>query len=467
MNEVSMNENLFNPEAEEAVLSIVLNHADKIYELAGLKHYMFSSKPAQEIYKQLESMVANNVPLNIPLLENYLATFGSLEAIGGVEHLKYLQSREYDPETMKHYSAIVIGNYKARGLISITAGVSPDSITNAENVDSAIFQIRDKLDGLLQVTGGESTQRIGNIVSDVWKELKRRMEHKGIHGVSTGYNNLDKVTSGFGKGELWYIAGRPGQGKTAFLCNLILNGALAEVPTKSVMFSLEMDRQSLIERLIAAYTDLELSTTLRMGYMTVEDANRVTETLNLFKSLPIYIDTNFSSNVDYIKTSIRKLARTDGLDIAYIDYIQLLAERDTDATQALGKISRDLKLLAGELGIPIVVASQLNRQVEMRPDKRPILSDLRQSGNLEEDADGVIGLYRESYYKETKDTLVELETILLKQRNGPTGSLMLDFDLRSNSIKEKHKNDGKQTKKEGPRVGEGTRSVVEQIFGQG
>ena len=228
------------------------------------------------------------------------------------------------------------------------------------------------------------------------------------------------MTSGKDGGELWIIAGRPGMGKTALMLNMLDTDA--KQGKKGLFFSLEMKKQILVERLLAIETGIHLYPNIRMGDLDADELQEIKNTLGVFKHYPIFLDTSFIASLEYLEMMIRKYKYSEDIEVVYVDYVQLLAERDADATQALGRISRRCKLLAEEYDIPIVIASQLNRLVEVRTNKRPILSDLRQSGNLEEDADIVLGLYRDKKYnlKTPDPRLCELGVI--KQRNGPTRS---------------------------------------------
>jgi replicative DNA helicase len=292
-----------------------------------------------------------------------------------------------------------------------------------------------------------------------------RNDAPGIPGISTGLRGLDRVTAGKMGGDFWLIAGRPGMGKTALMCNMLLSDAKQN--KKGIMFSLEMNKQLLVERMLSITTGIPLYPNIRMGDLNEVELGTIKESLNLFQTYPLYLDTNFIASLEYLETMIRKYKHLKDIDIVYVDYIQLLAERESDQTHAIGRISRKCKLLAEELDITVVAASQLNRTLEGRQNKRPILPDLRQSGNLEEDGDIIVGLYRDKKYNlKTPDPNL-MEAIVLKQRNGPTKTVYLDFKEETNKVKDKEGlNDDEQTKEEGEQVGKTARASAKQRVGE-
>jgi len=226
-------------------------------------------------------------------------------------------------------------------------------------------------------------------------------------------------------GELWVVAGRPGMGKTAYFCNAMLKQGASNIPL--LMFSLEMKKGPLVERMLAIETGIS-SNDMRMGMLNQEKIDALSDKIKEIKDYPIHIDSNYFSDINYIVTTARRYKALHGIEVIYLDYLQLLAERTSDATNEIGRITRALKLLANDIDVSIVMGSQLSRGVEARPDKRPQLQDLRQSGNIEEDADIVLGLYRDVLYNKKTSDKDLLELLLLKHRNGPTGMLPVGFE---------------------------------------
>jgi replicative DNA helicase len=391
---------------------------------------MFSSSPNQLLFSTIEELIGQGLVPEVNLLDSHMKAKGKDLQIGGREYLNYLAKCTYDVANINEFEKMVIRSYQARTLISVVSKI-PERIMETKDIDGAMAGLRVTLDKLSENLGGEDTEVLLNILQGTWTNIVERVEHPGLRGVTTGVDTVDSATAGMCEGEVWYIAGRPGMGKTAHMCNMMLAQGKAGIP--ALMFSFEMVKQSLAERLLALDTGIN-SFNLRTGALNQAELNRLSESIKGIKSLPIHVDSNFNGDINYITSTTRKYVRNYGVRVAYLDYIQLAAERGLDATNELGRISRQLKLLANELNITWVVGSQFNRLLETRDDKRPILSDLRQSGSLEEDADVVVGLYRDVVYnKKTKDPSL-LEDIVLKNRNGPRGVIPLTFEEETGRI---------------------------------
>jgi replicative DNA helicase len=241
-----------------------------------------------------------------------------------------------------------------------------------------------------------------------------------------------------GGGKLWIIAGRPSMGKSASICNMMLSAAKSA--NGNLIFSYEMSKFDLIERFLGIETGINISD-IHLGLLDQPKLDFIKNKIHEIKSLPIYVDTYFSGNIGYVTSTIRRYKKLKDIKLVFLDYVQLMVDRGDNATHELGQISRELKLLANDLEIGIVLLSQLNRNVELREDKRPILADLRQSGNLEEDADIVAMLYRDDvYYKDKSKYPGTLDFILRKNRQtGMLGSVQLNFEDVTNRISDKRK----------------------------
>ena len=451
----------FRPQdSEEAILHILMVLSDRYYSLSTLKSYMFSVPAHAEIYELMDRETKEKTVIDFHILTEKARARDNIEELGGIKFLRSLRDKEgINPDNIRQYEKTVVDAWKARNVISICASI-PSEIDNIASIQDTIVDMRKKLDRLDENTSTDSVSSLEVIADIVWEQIKEKKGDPGISGISTGSDGLDNMTAGMGGGELWLVAGRPGMGKTATMLNMLLTGA--KQGKKGLFFSLEMNKQLLVERLLSINTGIHLYPDIRMGKLEDDQLVTIKESLSIFKLYPIFLDTNFIASLDYLEMMIRKYKRSENIDIIYVDYIQLLAERDADATQALGRISRRCKLLAEELDIPIVVASQLNRLVEARQNKRPIMSDLRQSGNLEEDADLVLGLYRDKKYNTKTPDPRLMEGIVLKQRNGPTGTVWLDFEEETNILKDKEGFYGEQTKTERRQVGKGTSQAAEQ-----
>jgi replicative DNA helicase len=427
-----MSKELFSTEAELAILNIILQNPATVYNLSSLKNYMFSSTPNQLIFTTVEELLAQNLVPEVNLIDSFLKSKGRSEKVGGREYLSYLEKQAYNPENLREFERQIIDSFKARSLINMATSVSPTLMEN-QDVDGVISSIRTTLDNLTSASGGDATSDLGTVLKESWEDINERIKNPGITGVTTGIHDIDLVTGGLAEGDLCFIAGRPGMGKTAMMCNMMLKQAKVGIPV--LMFSLEMSKKTLAERLISLETGIN-SFNIRLGTLNNAQLNQISDAIRAIKGLPIYIDSSFAGSLSYILTTARKFSRNNNVKVCYLDYIQLLADRGSEATHELGSISRSLKLLAKELENSWVVGSQFNRLLETREDKRPQLSDLRQSGNLEEDADLVIGLYRDVMYnRDTKDKNV-MESIILKQRSGPRGMLPLKFEEETGRIQD-------------------------------
>lgn len=422
---------VFSNDAEVAVLSLILNNPEVAYEIEGLKSFMFSASTHQELFSEIENCVENQIPTDMGLMYARLESSNAIGKVGGKGYLDTLGKQSFSVDTFSEYKKIVIDSYKTRFIISMGSGLTSDKIS-VDNVDDVLGQLRGTLDNLLESRGGLQTLHIGDIVKDVYQEIITRRDKDGIKGASFGIPDIDTATGGKCPGELWVIGGRPGQGKTAFICNSILTDARAGVP--SLVFEREMRNQELTERFISLMTLIPI-TNIRLGILTSENIKQIYSALEELKGLPIYIDTSYrSTDLHYIESTIMKYKRLHDIQVVYLDYIQILVDRTDNQTNEIGRISRLFKSIANELNICTILLSQLNRGVESRDDKRPILSDLRQSGNLEEDADIVVGLYRDEYYNKETRYKGLMEFIILKYRNGPVGTMSLKFHADTNKM---------------------------------
>jgi replicative DNA helicase len=422
---------LYSAEAEIAVISIIVHNPDLAYNLNGLRFSMFSSVANQTIFSEIESILNKGLVPDISLLTSSLDANAQLERCGGKEYLDYIYTQEFNKENLLEYVNMISASARARGLISAVSSIKASDIS-LSNVDSKIQNIREILEQIsTNNTSGEATH-ISEGMNDVFNEIMSRTgENAGKRGIPWGFKKLDVVTGGKSPGELWYISGRPGSGKTALMCNAALNDGYAGNPT--LIFSKEMNYLTMLERLAAIDSGVPI-TDIRLGLLKQDAIDRLKESFQRIKKLPIYLDTNFMIDDYYIELMVRKFYTVHNIKAVYVDYMQLIAERDDKMTQTLGRISRMLKNLANSLNISVVALSQLNREVEHRDNKRPIMSDIKQSGYLEEDADVLVGLYRDEYYnKETKFAGL-MEFIILKNRNGPAGTITLDFKSETNKI---------------------------------
>lgn len=424
-------------DAELAVLNILFNHPELAYSLQDLKSFMFSALAYQLLYTTVKEITEQGNIADSSMVSNYLSSSGKLKEAGGQETINYIKDLKYEPANLKEYENQIINSYKVRTVVTIATEVT--KLDKFNNINEIINAVRVKFDNLLQSSGGNSTVSVGDIAKEVFDNIVTKIGAPGIPGNRFGIKGVDLATGGLNKGDVLIIASRPSMGKTACLCNSAIETGKAG--NACLVFSLEMNKQQMMERFIALSSGISVSD-LRMGLVTPPQVEQIKTILKEIKEYPIYLDCNFTPSLEYILATARKYKVTKNIKRIYIDYLQLLVERDENQTAELGYVSRAFKLLARELDIDVVLFSQLNRLVEMRPDKRPILSDLRQSGNLEEDADIVAFLYRDEYYNPmTKDKNV-MEWIIRKNRNGGPGTVFLDFNPLTNKIEEQKKKHG-------------------------
>lgn len=424
-----MTDKLFSTEPELAVISTVLKNPD-LYHGTDMRFFMMSSIPHQMIAQEIESLNEKQLVADVHMLISSLESSGNLSKVGGKDYIDHLMSLDFDKENLNEYASMVVTSYKARVFLSQASKIKASNL-NLSNVDDVIRDFRATIDSLNGISGGGGTVHIADNIKSAYDEIVARTANPGIRGFSWGIQDVDIATGGKSKGDWIIVGGRPGAGKSALLCNSILQDGKNGVPV--LFFEKEMNYNTLVERLVAIDCGVPLQN-IRQGLITKDQVGLIADSINRIRTYPIYIDTTFSSDVHYMDSTIQKFKDTKGIQVVYIDYLQLLAKRDDNQTQELGMISRMCKLLANNLNICMIGASQLNRGVELRDNKRPMMSDLRQSGNLEEDADIIVGLYRDEYYnKETKYKNL-MEYIILKARNGPVGTVTLKFEPESNRI---------------------------------
>ena len=424
-------DNIFSEDAELAILSIILKNPDYVYGLSEIKSEMFSSDRGKILFSSLGGLLEQDLIPEKTLLLEHLRSNNKLDTIGGEDYLSHLYELSFNNKNFDEYKKILVRAYKAKNLLSLSAEIPKLISGKTVNVDSIISNIKNRLERLSTSTGRGGTFRLSELLPDAMKNIKHKTENPGLAGVSTGFDIIDNITGGFKGGELWMIGGRPGMGKTSFACNSILKSAKDDgIP---LIFSLEMTDQVLIERLGALESTIE-SNRINLGLMNDEEMEKLKEAWLRLEPLPIYLDSDFLVTVEYIEAIIRKFKAQADVNTVWIDYIQLLAERTAESTHELGRISRAMKLLSKELNITIVLLAQLNRNLENRDDKRPLLMDLRQSGNLEEDPDIVAFLYRDKMYNPETKFPNRMEFIIRKHRNGPIGTINLKFEEATTNI---------------------------------
>jgi replicative DNA helicase len=411
-------------EVDEVFLGILLNTAEAIYAVNGkVLPNMLEGEPNQLIYRCMVKLAASGTDIARVLVKNELIKDGVFNASGGDGYLDYLMLKGNTTSDIAALADAVIENYRRRELTRFSVHLQKISNQDASTTISRASQFLNKLSAL----GGntEDVVLLGDAVEDTFSSVKERVKNPGMQGITTGFSKVDKITSGFRPGEMWFIGARPSMGKTSLLLRSLLASAKSGAPC--LLINREMYLSNLNERLLSMESKIPYYK-IRDGFLSAQEIELLATIKSAFKSLPLYIDNNWGGKPDYIFSLVRKYHQLRGIKIVGIDYIQLLVERSDDNLHELGRFSRGLKLLAGELGVTPVILSQLNRKLEDRPDKRPMMYDLRQAGYLEEDGDYMIGLYRDEIYKSNSPDAGKVEFIIRKARNAALETVMLGFD---------------------------------------
>lgn len=421
-----------NLEAENSILGSLMldsNVWDQVGDAVEAEDFY---RPSHQIlFKAIKSLLHRNQPVDLITVTNHLTAENQLTAVGGPEYLIDLVSKTVSTAHVASHAKIVREKSLLRRAIQISAEVIDQAYAeDFPTVDEFIDKTEEKFYRL-----GETTQAEGLVgPMDLVKQSIIKIEemyHKklDITGIPTGFSYLDKMTSGLQGGELIIIAARPSMGKTALSLNIAQHIALKQKKTVAY-FSLEMSREAVMMRLLASEARINMKD-LKSGKISDSAWPKLIEAAGVISESPFFVDESSGISPFEIRTRCRRLKAQHGLDAIMIDYLQMMKmkERMESREREVSEISRTLKGIAKELNIPVIALAQLNRGVEGRTEKRPMLSDLRESGSIEQDADIIMMLYREDYYdKEDPDKQGLAEIIIGKQRNGPTGTVKLRFD---------------------------------------
>ena len=436
-----MNENenpLRNEEAEEYVLGAMLVNVKAIPSIASaLKTDAFFIVSYQLIYEAILAVYDETQTNDIVSVANHLDKAGSLGRAGGAMFLYDLQARIVDTEHVDLHVDIVVEKYTRRQLQQAGKDIS----TLAENQETPIKDVVDAAQqSVFKISENQIVKGLQPLtphIFDTIRNLERvAHENKPTPGLATGFRELDKITTGLHPGELIIVAARPGMGKTAFALNIAMSIALnKETNNATAFFSLEMPARQLVMRILSGETGIPFSR-LRTSNIKDTEWEVLADAAGLLAESGdrVYLNDNMGLTISEMRLTARKLkAEADNLSLIVLDYMQLMTpERKhySNREQEVSEISREIKSLAGELGIPIIACSQLNRELEKRDDKRPKLADLRESGAIEQDADLVAFLHRDDYYEKDNEDMLQVisEVLIRKQRNGPTGTIKLKFD---------------------------------------
>jgi replicative DNA helicase len=429
-----------NSDAEKSVLGSLMLDKDAIIRVADLVRVGdFYNDHHNKIYETMLELYDEREPIDLLSLSNKLEEKEQLEKIGGSSYLASLVNGVPSASNVAHYAGVVQKKAILRRLISAANTIADLGFDESEDVQMTLDKAEQELFSISQKHTKKDFVPIKSILEEAFNRIDE-LHNSGddMRGVPSGFIDLDNILAGFQKSDLVILAARPSIGKTTFALDIARNiGTKFKVPVG--IFSLEMSSDQLVDRMIAAEGGIDLWK-LRTGKLNTgknsDDFERINTAMGVLSEAPVFIDDSGSANIMSLRTMARRLQMEHNLGVIIIDYLQLMEGRSTESrVQEISEISRGLKNLAKELNLPIIALSQLSRAVESRPDQVPKLSDLRESGSIEQDADVVLFLYREDRAKPDTPNKNIVEVIVAKHRNGPLGKVQLYFDEASTTFR--------------------------------
>lgn len=418
-----------NIEAEQAVLgAIFLQPSSLTLASELLIPEDFYRASHQKIYNAMLTLSDKGEPVDLVTVTSELADVNLLEEVGGVSYLSDLANSVPTAANIEYYGKIVEEKSILRRLIRTATTIAQDGYSREDEVEVLLNEAEKTIMEVAQRKNAGAFQNIKDVLVQTYDNIELLHDRKGdVTGIPTGFAELDKMTAGFQRNDLIIVAARPSVGKTAFALNIAQNVA-TKTDENVAIFSLEMGADQLVMRMLCAEGNIDAQR-LRTGSLTPEDWGKLTMAMGSLSNSGIYIDDTPGIRVSEIRAKCRRLKQETGLGMILIDYLQLIqgSGRSDNRQQEVSEISRTLKELARELKVPVIALSQLSRGVEQRQDKRPMMSDIRESGSIEQDADIVAFLYRDDYYDKESENKNIIEIIIAKQRNGPVGTVSLAF----------------------------------------
>ncbi|WP_163969297.1 replicative DNA helicase [Oceanobacillus halotolerans] len=419
-----------NVDAEQAVLGAIFLEPEAFAQASErLMPEDFYRASHQRIFDAMMKLSDRGEPIDIVTVTTSLSNEKTLEEIGGVSYLTDIASSVPTAANIEYYSKIVEEKALLRRLIRTATDIVTTSFSNEDQVEDVLNEAEKNI---LEVSGRKNSgafKSIKDVLIDVYDNIEQlHQQSEDVTGVPTGFRDLDRITSGFQKNDLIIIAARPSVGKTAFALN-VAQSVATNTDENVAIFSLEMGADQLVSRMLCAEGNIDAQR-LRTGNLEADDWGKLTMAMGSLSNAGIYIDDSPGIRVSEIRSKCRRLKQEHGLGMILIDYLQLIQGSENsreNRQQEVSEISRSLKALARELNVPLIALSQLSRGVESRQDKRPMMSDLRESGSIEQDADIVGFLYRDDYYDQESEQQNIIEIIISKQRNGPVGTVELAF----------------------------------------
>lgn len=419
-----------NHEAEQSVIGAIFLEPQSLITVAEIvMPEDFYRLAHQKIFQTMLTLSDHGKAIDVVTVTEELSVKKELEDVGGLSYLTEIANAVPTAANVAHYAHIVEEKSLLRRLIQVATSIVEDGFTREDEVEALLSEAEKKMMEVSNRKNAGDFIHIKDVLVKTYDNIELLHTRKGdVTGIPTGFRDLDKVTAGFQRNDLIIVAARPSVGKTAFALNVAQNVA-TKTDENVAIFSLEMGAEQLVMRMLCAEGNIDAQI-MRTGALQNEDWRKLTMAMGSLSNAGIFIDDTPGIRVNDIRAKCRRLKQEYGLGMIMIDYLQLIqgpGRSGENRQQEVSDISRSLKGLARELEVPVIALSQLSRGVEQRQDKRPMMSDLRESGSIEQDADIVSFLYREDYYdKETEDQNM-IEIIIAKQRNGPTGTVKLAF----------------------------------------
>lgn len=422
-----------NTEAEASILGSVLIDSDAIVKIADIiRPEDFYDERHARIYEAILQLYERHSPIDVLTLSDQLRSTGMLDMVGGASYLTELTNFVPTATHADRYAEIIAQKSMRRRLIKASQSIAELGFDETQSLQELIENAETRLFEVSQQHIKQDISSIENILSSSFDRLDELHKDKGkLRGVPTGYKDLDNVLAGLQPSDLFILAARPSMGKTAFSLNLAHNVALkAKMPV--LIFSLEMSKEQLVDRLLAAESGVN-AWNLRTGNLSDSDFEKIGHAMGALSEAQIFIDDSAGISVSDMRTKARREAHQRELGLIIVDYLQLMSggarfSSDSNRVQEISEISRGLKGIARELNVPVIALSQLSRSVDSRSPAIPVLSDLRESGSIEQDADVVAFVYREDYYNPDTENKNITKILIKKHRNGPTGDVDLYFD---------------------------------------
>lgn len=428
-----------NSEAEASLLGAILIDSDALYKVSDIITAQdFYEERHRYIYEAIEALSERHSPIDVLTLSDQLKATGFLEVVGGASYLTELTNFVPTAAHAEQYAMIVAQKALRRRLIKASQDITGLGFDEAKNLQELIEEAETKLFEVSQQHVRQDISSIESVLAESFERLDELHKDKGkLRGVPTGYRDLDGKLAGLQRSDLFIIAARPSMGKTAFMLNLAHNVAVTS-KQPVLVFSLEMGKEQLVDRMLARESGVD-AWALRTGNLSDTDFEKIGHAMGTLSEAQIYIDDTPGITVSELRTKARREAHKHPLGLIVVDYLQLMSGGakyggSENRVNEISEISRGLKGVARELNVPLIALSQLSRSVESRTPPHPQLSDLRESGAIEQDADVVAFLYREDYYNPETDRKNIMDVMIKKHRNGPTGTVELFFDREKQRI---------------------------------